>query len=96
MELAQDMKWGSHGTGFGGGSAKGQEKETEDIKSKKYLSFIRLMNSCQKGYETLINTRRKGRQEMVVQHVHVQGQAVVANKMKYDKGDTQEGHCDEE
>lgn len=45
----------------------------------------KLMNSCQNGYQALLRGKNGGKQEVVVQHIHVEkeAQAVVAGRMDY-------------
>ena len=53
----------------------------------------RLMSTFQNGMQTLAKVRTGGKQEVIVQHVHVNGdaQAVVAGKMDYPGGHTPGG-----
>lgn len=56
----------------------------------------RLMSTFQNGMATLAKVRTGGKQEVVVQHVHVNGdaQAVIAGKMDYPGGRGQRGGAD--
>lgn len=59
-----------------------EERETVD-KQRMVNSSVRLMGTFQKGLQTLQKLRTGGRQEVVVQHVNVEGggQALVTGKL---------------